>query len=228
MSEPACLRLVNVEDDPRYRSSLSLLLRSLPEFEVGASYSSATALLDTARKARALDMPAPWDIVLTDMGLPGIDGVELTRELKTLFPSLRVIVLTVFDEPASVLAAICAGADGYLLKSSPSHEMIAQLMLVLRHGAPLSTALAGTMMRLIRESHGERFATRNLPRDLGLTPRQIDVLRELVRGLSYREIGEHLEISIDTVRSHIRQIYTALQVHNVAEAVSYALRHGLV
>ena len=228
MSEPACLRLVNVEDDPRYRSSLSLLLRSLPEFEVGASYRSATALLDTARKARALDMPAPWDIVLTDMGLPGIDGVELTRELKTLFPSLRVIVLTVFDEPASVLAAICAGADGYLLKSSPSHEMIAQLMLVLRHGAPLSTALAGTMMRLIRESHGERFATRNLPRDLGLTPRQIDVLRELVRGLSYREIGEHLEISIDTVRSHIRQIYTALQVHNVAEAVSYALRHGLV
>ncbi len=228
MSEPARLRLVNVEDDPRYRSSLSLLLRSLPEFEVGTSYSSAIALLEIARKARSLDMPAPWDVVLTDMGLPGVDGVELTRELKTLFPSLRVIVLTVFDEPASVLAAICAGADGYLLKSSPSHEMIAQLMLVLRHGAPLSTALAGTMMRLIRESNGERFATRNLPRDLGLTPRQIDVLRELVRGLSYREIGEHLEISIDTVRSHIRQIYTALQVHNVAEAVSYALRHGLV
>ncbi len=228
MSEPARLRLVNVEDDPRYRSSLSLLLRNLPEFEVGASYSSATALLDVARKARSLDMPAPWDVVLTDMGLPGIDGVELTRELKILFPALRVIVLTVFDEPASVLAAICAGADGYLLKSSPSHEMVAQLMLVLRHGAPLSTALAGTMMRLVRESHSERFAARNLPRDLGLTPRQIDVLRELVRGLSYREIGEHLEISIDTVRSHIRQIYTALQVHNVAEAVSYALRHGLV
>jgi len=111
MSEPARLRLVNVEDDPRYRSSLSLLLRSLPEFEVGASYSSATALLDTARKARALDMPAPWDVVLTDMGLPGVDGVELTRELKTLFPSLRVIVLTVFDEPASVLDSTLGRRD---------------------------------------------------------------------------------------------------------------------
>jgi DNA-binding NarL/FixJ family response regulator len=137
-------------------------------------------------------------------------------------------LLTVFDEPARVLAAICAGADGYLLKSSTGQELIDQLELVVRHGAPISTAIAGTVLRLVRESNSERLGIRALPRDLGLTERQLMVLRGLVEGLSYRQIGERLAISIDTVRSHIRQIYSALQVHNVAEAVSYALRHRLV
>jgi two-component system, NarL family, nitrate/nitrite response regulator NarL len=152
----------------------------------------------------------------------------LTRELKSLFPQLRVVLLTVFDEPARVLAAICAGADGYLLKSSTSQELIDQLDLVVRQGAPISTAIAGTVLRLVRESNNERLGAHALPRDLGLTERQLTVLSSLVEGLSYREIGERLAISIDTVRSHIRQIYSALQVHNVAEAVSYALRHHLV
>jgi DNA-binding NarL/FixJ family response regulator len=221
------LRLATVEDDPRYRGSLALLLRGLPAFNLVASYARAEPLLDAARKARALGMPPPWDVVLTDMGLPDKDGVALTREVKLLFPQLRVLVLTVFDEPARVLAAICAGADGYLLKSASNQELIEQLQLVIDHGAPMSTALAGTMMRLVRESNSDRFGAANLPRDLGLSPRQLAVLRGLVEGLSYREIGERLDISLDTVRSHIRQIYAALQVHSVAEAVGYALRHGL-
>jgi DNA-binding NarL/FixJ family response regulator len=221
------LRLATVEDDPRYRGSLALLLRGLPAFNLVASYARAEPLLDAARKARTLAMPPPWDVVLTDMGLPDKDGVELTREVKLLFPQLRVLVLTVFDEPARVLAAICAGADGYLLKSASNQELIEQLQLVIDHGAPMSTALAGTMMRLVRESNNDRIGAANLPRDLGLSPRQLAVLRGLVEGLSYREIGERLDISLDTVRSHIRQIYAALQVHSVAEAVGYALRHGL-
>ncbi len=221
------LRLATVEDDPRYRGSLALLLRGLPAFNLVASYARAEPLLDAARKARTLGMPPPWDVVLTDMGLPDKDGVELTREVKLLFPQLRVLVLTVFDEPARVLAAICAGADGYLLKSASNQELIEQLQLVIDHGAPMSTALAGTMMRLVRESNNDRAGAASLPRDLGLSPRQLAVLRGLVEGLSYREIGERLDISLDTVRSHIRQIYAALQVHSVAEAVGYALRHGL-
>jgi DNA-binding NarL/FixJ family response regulator len=83
------------------------------------------------------------------------------------------------------------------------------------------------VLRLVREGNADRLGAGSLPRDLGLTQRQIAVLRGLVEGLSYREIGERMDISLDTVRSHIRQIYAALQVHSVAEAVSYALRHGL-
>jgi len=222
------VRIATVEDDPRYRNSLALLLRGLSGFAHAGSYDRAGPLLHAARAAHVLGNAAPWDVVLTDMGLPDTNGIELTRELKALFPSLRVILLTVFDEPARVLAAICAGADGYLLKSSTSQELIDQLDLVVRHGAPISTAIAGTVLRLVREGNNERLGARELPRDLGLTQRQLAVLSSLVEGLSYREIGERLTISIDTVRSHIRQIYAALQVHNVAEAVSYALKHRLV
>lgn len=226
-SHAGVLRIATVEDDPRYRNGLSLLLRALPNYAHAAAYASATPLLVAARKARELGAPMPWDVVLTDMGLPDIDGVTLTAELKRLFPQMRIVVLTVFDEPANVLAAICAGADGYLLKSSTSDELVEQLQLVVHKGAPLSATLAGTVMQLVRQSQFDRGGAATLPRDLGLTQRQIDVLRGLVDGRSYREIGELLGISIDTVRSHIRQIYSALQVHSVAEAVSYALRHGL-
>ena len=222
------VRIATVEDDPRYRHSLTLLLSGLPEFTHADSYDCASPLLHAARSSHALGNAAPWDVVLTDMGLPDKDGVELTRELKSLYPDLRVILLTVFDEPAHVLAAICAGADGYLLKSSTGQELIDQLDLVVRQGAPISTAIAGTVLRLVREGNNERLIPRALPRDLGLTQRQLTVLSSLVEGLSYREIGNRLAISIDTVRSHIRQIYSALQVHNVAEAVSYALKHRLV
>ena len=225
---PLSVRVATVEDDPRYRNSLALLLRSLPGFAHAGAYDCARPLLQAARTAHAAGKAAPWDVVITDMGLPDKDGIELTRELKAMFADLRVVLLTVFDEPARVLAAICAGADGYLLKSSTSRELTDQLELVLRQGAPISTAIAGTVLRLVREGNDERLGARALPRDLGLTQRQLAVLGNLVEGLSYREIGERLEISIDTVRSHIRQIYAALQVHNVAEAVSYALKHRLV
>lgn len=225
-SKPIPLRLAAVEDDPRYRRSLATLIRSVPGLALTAEYGSASPLLEAARKTRALGLPMAWDVVLTDLGLPVLDGIALTRELKTLFPALRVVVLTVFDEPASVLAAICAGADGYLLKSGSNDELLAQLNLIVDHGAPISVALAGTVLRLVRQSHADRSGPR-LPRDLGLTPRQLAVLRGLAEGLSYREIGERLEISLDTVRSHIRQIYSTLQIHSVAEAVAYALRHGL-
>ena len=221
------LRLATVEDDPHYRNSLTLLLRGLSGFSHEVSHASATPLLQAARKARALGLPMPWDVVITDMGLPDVDGISLTAELKRLFPQMRVVVLTVFDEPARVLAAICAGADGYLLKSSTSEELVEQLDLVARNGAPLSAALAVTVLRLVRQSHADRPRVPGLPLDLGLTQRQIEVLRGLVAGQSYREIGERLDISLDTVRSHIRQVYSALQVHSVAEAVSYALRHGI-
>ncbi len=227
MSTTAVMRLATVEDDPRFRSSFALLLRSLPGFDLAASYASAKTLLAAARHAHQLHLPLPFELVLTDLGLPEIDGIALTRELKTLFPQLRVIVLSVFEDPANVLAAICAGADGYLLKGVSSEEMIAQLEQIRLGRVTLSTALAGTVLRLVRESNKTTFSNASLPQDLGLSVRQLDVLRALVDGLSYREIGERLEIATDTVRGHIRQIYSTLQVHNVAEAVTYALRHGL-
>jgi DNA-binding NarL/FixJ family response regulator len=224
--ETVSLRIATVEDDPRYRASLATLLRCLPRFELIAGYGAAEPLLDEARRAHAQDHEPPWDVVLTDVNLPGMDGIELTRALKRLFPALRIIALTVFEEPAAVLAAICAGADGYLVKSAGSGDIAAQLDALTREGAPLNASVARTLLNLVRVSQRPQFGT-PLPEDLGLTQRQLEVLRALVDGQSYRDIGTRLGISIDTVRSHIRQIYAALQVHNVAEAVTFALRHGL-
>lgn len=225
-AEAARLRVATVEDDPRYRASLATLLACLPRLHLVASHNAAEPLLAEAARLRAQAPEPPWDVVLTDVNLPGMDGIELTRALKRLYPSLRVIALTVFEEPATVLAAICAGADGYLVKSAGAGDIAAQLDALTRDGAPLNASVARTLLNLVRASQHPPFGTA-LPTDLGLTPRQLDVLRALVDGRSYRDIGERLGISIDTVRSHIRQIYAALQVHSVAEAVTFALRHGI-
>lgn len=220
------LRIANVEDDPRFRASLATLLRALPNVQLCGSYDHAAPLLAAVEKTVQRGEPLPFDLVLTDIGLPGMDGIELTRKLKALAPTLRVVVLTVFEEPHTVVSAICAGADGYLLKNVPADEIAHQLGLISGNSAPLSSRIASTLLDLVRVSHAPRHNNK-LPQDLGLTPRQLEVLRALVEGLSYKEIAAKLGISLDTVRSYIRQIYSALQVHSVAEAVTYALRHGL-
>ncbi|MFT3790521.1 MAG: response regulator transcription factor [Rudaea sp.] len=225
-SDTPDLRVALVEDEPRYRASISTLIRHTPGFALAWAYPEAAPVLELVRKARDLGLELPWDMVLTDIGLGGMDGIELTRSLKSLRPALPVVVLSVFEEPATVFAAICAGADGYLLKSAAPGDLVKQLQLIAHGGAPLSATLAGTLMRLVRMSGSNGFA-QPVPHDLGLTPRQLQVLRCLVDGNSYREIAHCLDISLDTVRSHIRQIYSALQVNSVAEAVSSALRRGL-
>lgn len=225
---PPPLRVAIVDDDPRFRRSLESLLQSLPSLNLHDSYSSGEAALASAQQTlSSRGRPPAWDALLTDIGLPGMDGIALTRQLKQMMPGLRVIVLTVFEDPHIVLNAICAGADGYLLKTAPAHALAEQFAATVRNGTPLSAPIAGTLLELVRASHAHRLPER-VPTNLGLTPRQLEVLRGLVDGLTYREIGERLNISLDTVRSYIRQIYSALQVHNVAEAVTVALRKGLV
>lgn len=224
---PAPVRLAVVEDDPRYRASLETLMRHLPRFTLVSAYGAAEPLLQSAQRAQRRGESSPWDLVLMDIGLPQIDGIQATRKLKALFPTLRVVVLTVFEEPQRVLAAICAGADGYLLKDALTPEIGGQLELAAGNGAALSPQLAATVMNFVRVSNARAF-NQQLPVDLGLTPRQLDVLRELVKGLSYPEVARKLGLSLDTVRTHVRHIYGALQVHSVAEAATYALRHGLV
>ncbi|WP_441818936.1 response regulator [Lysobacter sp. TAB13] len=224
---PAAIRVAVVEDDPRYRASLETLARHLPRFALVAAYAAAEPLLARAAQAQRRGEQRPWDLVLMDIGLPQLDGIEATRKLKAMFPEVRVVVLTVFEEPHRVLAAICAGADGYLLKSAMGAQIGEQLEQVAGHGAALSPQLAATVMNFIRVGNAHAF-NHALPADLGLTPRQLDVLRELVKGKSYPQVARALEISLDTVRTHVRRIYAALQVHSVAEAAAYALRHGLV
>lgn len=236
------VRTVTVEDDRRYRGSLEDLLRSTGDFDVVGSFGTADAALASLPDADE----EGWDLVLMDVELPGTRGIEATRRLKEDSPDSTVVVLTVFEEPSVVLEAICAGADGYLAKRCRADEILEELRSVVAGGSPLSPGVARTVVRLLRRLGGapasdaqatvapdaERDSTggtsaRGADR-VGLTDREREVLGCLVEGLPYRQVGERLGISHNTVRSHVRSLYGKLQVHNVAQAVSRALREGLV
>jgi len=211
-----------VEDNARYRQSLEVLLSHAPGFAVARSVARAEALL-----AEPETDPPPWDLVLMDLELPGMSGIEATRRLKAANPEIAVVVLTVFEESATILDAIAAGIDGYLLKRSPANELLAQLKSILAGGAPLTSAVARTLLDLVRLQQGPTASGGKIGR-LDLSEREQEVLRGLVRGLSYRQVGEACGVSIDTVRTHVRSVYRKLQVHSVAQAVSRAIRERLV
>lgn len=213
------LALAIVEDDSRYRHSLETLFRHTPEFTLVGSFATAEEALERLQAEQP-----KWQVLLMDIALPGRSGIETTRQVKRLSPTTLVVMLTVFEEPATILEAICAGADGYLLKKASPQELVQQLLVVAAGGGSLTPGIARTVLDLLREQHG---AQRPLA-DVGLSPRELDVLRELTRGLAYKQVAAELGVSIDTVRTHIRGVYRKLQVHSVAEAVGRAIRERLV
>jgi DNA-binding NarL/FixJ family response regulator len=226
------LNIIIIEDDPRYRHSLETLFNNTPGFRLGASFGSAHAMLQELESWQGAEREPSWRLALVDIELPGMNGIEATRRLKEHLPALTVVMLTVFEEPAIILEAITAGADGYLLKKTPAPELLAQLKAIASGGSPLTPDVARTVLALLRESTTKRLAGNFFntasPTKLDLTEREHAVLQSLVKGLSYKQVATQLNISIDTVRTHIRGMYRKLQVHSVGEAVARAIREKLV
>lgn len=225
------IRTVAIEDDSRYRASLETLLEHSGDFSLVESFRSADVALAELREMERRGQHPSWDLVLMDLELPGTDGIAATLALKELLPDITVVVLTVFEESHTVLQAICAGADGYLAKRAQPGEILEELRSVMSGGAPLSASVARTVLNLLRRQAGDTSASfRRVggPSRLDLTEREQDVLRCLVQGMAYRQVAQRLDISHDTVRSHVRSIYSKLQVHSVAQAVSRAIHEGLV
>jgi DNA-binding NarL/FixJ family response regulator len=217
------MRIGVIEDDSRYREGLRALLSHAPGLALAGCWSNASEALAALENT-------PADLVLMDVELPGLGGVEATRRLKKRQPETLVVMLTVFEEPAVILEAICAGADGYLLKKTPPAELIEHVRLVGAGGSAIGSDVARTVLDLVRggTGAGSRSGARGPAADAGLSPREMDVLRGLTRGLAYKQVAGELGVSIDTVRTHIRGVYRKLQVHSVAEAVGRALRERLV
>lgn len=224
---PMDLRVAVIEDNPRYRQSLETLFSHAPGFALAGSYGSAEAAFDELKTLQLRGRAPDWGIVVMDLGLPGTGGVEATRRLKKDFPDLPIAVFTVFEEPGTILEAICAGADGYLLKKSNANELTSQLRVIASGGAALTAGVARAVLSIVRASNPGVLAA-SPPAKLDLTEREQDVLRCLVQGFSYKETSQHLSISVDTVRTHIRAVYKKLQVHSEAEAVARAVREKLV
>ena len=195
-----------VEDDEDIRSSLVSLLERANGFCVTEQYSNAEAAL--------LDLPQhKTDVILMDINLPGMDGVECVQQLVTVLPNVPVIMLTVYEDNERLFASLMAGANGYLLKRTPPAKLLEAIREVYAGGSPMTPEIARRVVQRMQTPAPAPAKMANL------TPRERDVLEQLARGFRYKEITDNLGISMDTVRFNIRNIYIKLRVHSRTEAV---------
>ena len=199
-----------IEDDSDIRESLALLINGTPGFSCIHSYESC----EKGIKGILKDPP---DVVLMDIGMPGMSGIEGIKALKEKMPDLDVLVLTIQSESETVFDALCAGACGYLIKDTPPSQLLDAIKECHEGGAPMSTRIA----RLVVQSFKVEQPTI-------LTARETEVLTHLCKGKSYKMIADDLFISEETVRRHIKNIYRKLEVHSKSEAVAKAFKERLV
>ena len=211
----AALKVGIIEDQPKIREGLRALIDGTGGYRCVGSFGSMEEAL------AKVDYELP-DVLLVDIGLPGMSGIEGTRRLKGRHPALAVLMLTVYDDDRRIFDAMCAGACGYLLKKTPPARLLESLKEVVGGGAPMSPEVARRVVALFREIRPPEHA------DYQLTAHEIRILALLVEGHNYKTAADELGVSINTIRFHMRSIYEKLQVHSKSEAVSKALRSRIV
>ena len=204
-----------IEDERDVREGLTVLINGSPGFCCIASFRS----MEDALHSTWGRIP---DVVLTDIGLPGMSGIEGTRVLKERYPNLPVVALTVYDDDEGVFAALCAGASGYLLKNTTPVRLLESLKEVASGGAPMSPTVAHRVIKLFRQFRPPETATHDL------TGQETQLLKLIVDGHTYKTAASKLEITVRTVSFHLHNVYQKLQVHSKTEAVAKALREHLV
>lgn len=219
MSDPGTRRVsvAIVEDEKEVREGLRYFLGQDERIRVVASFGRAEELLAWADRT-----PEP-DIVLMDIHLPGMSGIEATAALQERHPNLIVLILTIFEEEDKILDSIKAGARGYILKNTKPDILLEQILSAADDGSPISPTVARRILDEIR-----REGTRRETADYKLTPRELEVLRDIVDGFTYRELADRHHIAGSTAKKHILHIYQKLNVSNRAEIVRKALNERLV
>jgi len=210
------INIVLIEDNNLFRKTLSNFINQSEE--MCCNYSFATyevALIEDESKN------LEPDIILLDIGLPGMNGVDCIPQIKKNYPDSKIVMLTIQDDDESVFKAICRGASGYLLKDSTSANIFESVKEVLNGGAPMNSSIAAKVLRMFRNYIP-------LKKEYNLSTREKEILKLLVDGLSKRLIAEKLYLSYHTIDSHIRKIYEKLEVHSNSSAVAKALREKLI
>lgn len=212
---PDVLRVAIVEDERDTREGLAALIRGTAGLLVVGAWRSMEDALDQIGASRP-------DVVLADIRLPGKSGIEGVADIRAALPDLPILMLTVYDDTDSVFRAICAGACGYLLKDTPPARLLEAIQEAHDGGSPMSSAIARKVVRMF-----QRIAPPTGP-DHTLSPRELEVLQLLADGHSYKTAAAELDLSIDTLRFHVRHIYEKLHVHSKSEAVLKAFRRGIL
>jgi DNA-binding NarL/FixJ family response regulator len=209
------LRVALIEDLREIRDGLAVLINGTAGYKCVAAY----GMMETALARIEQDQP---DIILTDLGLPGMSGVEGIERLRGMFPHTPILALTVFDNDDQVFNALCNGANGYLLKTTPPARLLEALQEAVEGGSPMSPQVASRVVRLFREFRPPQHA------DYRLTPQEMELLKLLIEGHHKKTAAAALGVSFHTVSFHLNNIYEKLQVHSKTEAVAKALREKLV
>ena len=214
-SSQSVIKAAIVEDQREIREALTALINGTPGYKCAGSFRSMEEALEKVR----YELP---DVMLCDIGLPGMSGIEGIRILKESHPGLLLLMLTVYDDDERIFDALCAGACGYLLKRTPPVRLLESLREAVTGGAPMSPEVAHRVITLFREI---RPPDRS---DYELTPHETRLLKLLVEGHNYTTAAAELGVSYNTIKFHMRHIYEKLQVHSKSEAVSKALQNRLV
>jgi len=208
MEEMKIIDVMIVEDDDEIREELSFALNKSSVCRCTGAFSSGEAIMEEV----SLHMP---DIILMDIGLPGMNGIECLKQVKNLNPEISVIMLTVFEDDERVFESIASGAEGYLLKKTPTPKIIESLLDLRSGGAPMSAPIARRVLDIFRAP--------GMMKTDNLTKREVEILDQLVKGYTPKQIADKLFISTGTVRDHLKNIYQKLHVHSKTEVVAKVL-----
>lgn len=213
------LRIAIFDDNRNIRESIGLLLKTVPGFEVVGSFSHVLDCVDDVKECNP-------DIVLMDIEMPGMTGIEAVKSIKKEFPHIQVLMQTVFEDDDRVFDSICAGASGYILKNYLNTKLIDAITELQYGGSPMSPSVARKVLNRMQQI--PQYVRPEESPDYQLTPREKEVLTCLVNGQSYKMIAADLHISYETVRSHVKKIYEKLHVASLTEVVAKAINQRLV
>lgn len=208
-------KIILIEDHTSYRNGLERILATLSNYECTGSFSTLEDALD------AIDQGVTADVILLDLGLPGMDGISGILPLRERLPDARVVVLTAFSNREKVFAALEAGAHGYLIKSANARRLVQVLDEVASGGTPLDPKIAGMVLNTFQKLSP-------IQDEAGLAPRELEILRLVAEGMTKNTVADELGISPHSVSGYLRRAFDKLHVHSLPAAVSAAIRRGLL
>ena len=207
------IRVIIFEDYADMRQALASLVENSMDHNLIGAFADANNVLAVVKKHKP-------DVVLMDLQMPGISGIEATRLIKNQYPNIQILIQTIFDDNERVFAALCMGASGYILKSTPANKILEAITETFNGGSPMSPSIARKVLTMLTENQNTHSANQDYQ---ALSPREKEVLACLTKGMSYKMIADTCGISYGTVNSHLKKIYEKLHVHSATEAVQKAL-----